>query len=86
VFNKDLLGKMNFAQVLEHRTASPETREKTFIMAFEKETSDFFPITFETFYQEALRYGNLIEAVRRKKVSYMPSKRSHCHNMPHTFA
>ena len=63
----NLLNKMNFAELVEFRAKSPETRNKTFIMAFHKDTSDFKPITFEAFYQKALQYGNLIEEVKRRK-------------------
>ncbi|MFC1856606.1 AMP-binding protein [Thermodesulfobacteriota bacterium] len=63
----DVLSKMNFAELVEFRAKSPETRSKTFIMAFKKDTSAFTPITFEAFYHEALRYGNLIEEVKRRK-------------------
>ncbi|MBW2539879.1 MAG: AMP-binding protein, partial [Deltaproteobacteria bacterium] len=63
----NVINKMNFAEIAEFRAKSPETRNKTFIMAFNTDTSDFVPISFEAFYQQALQYGNLIEEVRRRK-------------------
>ena len=63
----NILYNINFAELVEFRAKSPETRNKTFIMAFNKDTSDFVPISFEAFYQKALQYGNLIEEVRRRK-------------------
>ncbi len=63
----EMLSRMNFAQLIEYRLKSPDTRNKIFIMAFDRDTSDFAPITYQTFFAQALVYGHLIERVRQKK-------------------
>jgi acyl-CoA synthetase (AMP-forming)/AMP-acid ligase II len=65
--DNNVLRNMNFAELVEFRAKSPETRSKIFIMAFNQDTSDFVSISFESFYQKALQYGNLIGAVRQSK-------------------